>query len=97
MSTPTPAPPVVSGKPTRKVTIGSIGGYLVGAIALLIVNLVQGGQLDILAASLPGWANAILTPLIPALGAFAAGYITKHGPNDVLLPVLGRLTRRSTL
>lgn len=90
------APVVRPGKPTRKVTIGAIGSWVLGVVALLIANAIQHGQLDVLTAAMPGWANALVTPLIPALGGFVSGYLAKHGPNDTLLPVLGRIVRRST-
>lgn len=97
MTVPGPGGPAVQpGKPTRKVVFATIGSWVLGALALLIVDITKSDQLYILTKDLPGWANAVIVPLFPALGALAAGYVAKHGPNDVLLPVLGRLVRRST-
>lgn len=84
--TPTPAPVVVNpNAPTRKVKFASIGTYLAGVIGLSVVQAVS-GHLDVISAAWPWWVQALVTPLIPAAVAFLTGYVTKHAPNDTLLP-----------
>lgn len=75
---PTAVPPARKRAPVEaKVKASSVVTYL-GVVTLLAV-LAEVDHLDLVTA-LPQWAEVILTPLLPALATFGAGYQTRHTP-----------------
>lgn len=70
--------PANTRKPEAKVTAATVGSYLAGFLGLFITNVVTGNENELISATIPDWAEAILYPLIPALVAFLTAYNTKH-------------------
>lgn len=93
MSAPNTDPTPIPNAPGRKVKIATLATYL-GTLALLaIVGGIQ-GHLDVITSALPAWLDVIITPLIPAGFTYVTGWIVKHEPQDLSLPVKGRALRR---
>lgn len=83
MTAPAPAPgPSSNGPVEQKVTWATVGTYVVGVVLLGLSDLL-GAHPDVI-AGLPEWLNALLVPLIPALGAFASGWLARHTPRPDL-------------
>jgi hypothetical protein len=62
-----------------KVKAATIGSYLLGVLGVALLGGFTDGNLI---ALLPDWASAILTPLLPTLGAAIAGYAARHQYRD---------------
>lgn len=86
--TPTPSP----NAPGRKVTIASFVTYVLFTGLLAIVQAL-GANVNVLISALPGWANVFITPLAPVVIMLITGWVTKHAPQDLSLPVKQRRLR----
>lgn len=76
-------PPLpVNGPVEKKVTWSAVGTYVVGVVLLGLSDLL--GAHPEVVSGMPEWLNAILMPLVPAIGAFASGYLAHHTPRPDL-------------
>jgi hypothetical protein len=69
--------PANTSKVAPKVTWASLGAYLAGVVLLALVNLVDEDS-TLLTDAIPDMFEPFLLPLVPALVAFAGGYVAKH-------------------
>lgn len=80
MSAPVPAP---SGGVEWKVKAATAASYVFGVVALWLFQLLGDASfVDSYSSYLPPTLSAFVLPLVPALAAFGAGWITKHTPRS---------------
>lgn len=79
MSGTTPADPLPpnTNKVEPKVWWATVGSYLAGLVALLVINL-SDDQTKLLISALPDTIEPLVLPLVPAIVAFAGGYVARH-------------------
>ena len=70
--------PANTKAPEPKVKAATVGSYAAGAIGLFLVNLLTGAENELILASIPDWAEALILPVLPAIVAFGAAYNAKH-------------------
>jgi hypothetical protein len=61
-----------------KVKWATIGSYVVGVVAVGIVNALTGNDNELLIEALPDAAEAFVLPIVPAVSAFVFGWYAKH-------------------
>lgn len=76
MSQPVSTKPAVPGV-EWKVKAASAGSYLAGVVGMMLLEALSNGSL---LAAIPAPYSVLLAPLVPALVALGAGYVTAHTP-----------------
>ena len=70
--------PARTSKIEAKVKWATIGSYVVGVIAVALVNVFTGNGNELLIEALPDSIEAFVLPIVPALSALVFGYQAKH-------------------
>jgi cytochrome bd-type quinol oxidase subunit 2 len=70
--------PNSTGKIEPKVQWATIATYVVGVLALALVNLLTANQNELLIEALPDWLEAFIIPIVPALTTLVVGYNARH-------------------